>query len=147
MSIQFRRMQECDLDEVMQIEDRSYPVPWTKGIFKDCLRVNYPSWVLVEDINIIGYILFSVGADEAHLLNICISPERRREGLGKFLLLEMTDLFKQKDYHSIFLEVRESSLGAMALYKSLGFEKLGVRKDYYRTLDGKEDAVTYKLEL
>ena len=147
MSIHTRRMLEDDLDTVMQIEAKSYLVPWTRGAFADCLSVGYPSWVMVDGESIIGYTLLSVGADEAHLLNICISPERRREGLGKTLLLEKIELLKQKKYHSLFLEVRASSLGAIALYESLGFEKIGVRKDYYRTLDGKEDAVTYKLEL
>ena len=76
-------MLETDLDAVLLIEQKSYPIPWTRGVFEDCLRVNYPSWVLAEDDELIAYILFSVGADEAHLLNICVSPEYRKHGHAK----------------------------------------------------------------
>ena len=138
-----RRMQEADLFAVLQIEAQSYSVPWTEGIFQDCLRVNYPSWVLIEAEHIIGYILFSVGADEAHLLNICIAPESRHSGLAKMLLLDRLELLKQKNVLTVFLEVRASSKPAIALYKNLGFEQLGIRKNYYKTLDGKEDALTF----
>lgn len=140
-------MQESDLDAVMQIEEQSYPVPWTRGIFSDCLRVGYPSWVLVDRNVLIGYALVSVGADEAHLLNICISSKRRRQGFGITLLKEIIALLKQKEYRCLFLEVRESSIAAIAVYVLLGFEKIGVRKGYYRTQDGNENAITYKLIL
>ena len=145
MQTSLRRMQETDIEAVLKIEEQSYPVPWTQGIFLDCLRVGYPSFVLLNDTLIIGYILFSVGANEAHLLNICIAPKSRRHGLAKKLLIDMIELLKEKSVETLFLEVRVSSLPAIALYESLGFEKLGVRKGYYKTLDGREDAITYKL--
>ena len=141
------KMIETDLDAAILMEQQSYPVPWTRGIFEDCLRVNYPAWVLVENDLLIGYILFSVGADEAHLLNICISPDHLRQGHAKALLLDRINLLKEKDVHTVFLEVRVSSKPAIALYESLGFERIGLRKGYYKTRDGKEDALTFKLIL
>ena len=140
-------MLETDLDAVLLIEQKSYPIPWTRGVFEDCLRVNYPSWVLAEDDELIAYILFSVGADEAHLLNICVSPEYRKHGHAKLFLVDRMNLLKTKNVHTVFLEVRVNSLPAIALYESLGFERIGLRKDYYKTLDGKEDALTYILSL
>ena len=69
-----RPMHEDDLDAVMAIEVRAYPFPWTVGIFRDCLRAGYPSWVLQADARIIGYGVLSVAVGEAHLLNVCIEP-------------------------------------------------------------------------
>ena len=142
-----RKMLLADLDSVLKIEQQSYPVPWTRGIFEDCLRVNYPSWVLIDNEIIIGYILFSVGADEAHLLNICIAPESRRSGLARTFLLDRLELLKEKNVHTVFLEVRASSKPAIALYNNLGFERLGTRKDYYKTQSGREDAFTFSKAL
>lgn len=142
-----RRMLEADLFAVLQIEAQSYPVPWTERAFQDCLRVNYPSWVLIEEEHIVGYILFSVGADEAHLLNICIAPESRRSGLARTLLLDRLELLREKNVHTVFLEVRESSKPAIALYKNLGFVQLGNRKGYYKALAGREDALTFSKTL
>ena len=141
------KMIDTDLAAVLLIERKSYPVPWTRGIFEDCLRVNYPSWVLVEDDELIGYILFSVGADEAHLLNICICPDHLMQGHAKSFLIDRMNLLKEKNVHTVFLEVRVSSKPAIALYESLGFERIGIRKDYYKSLDGKEDALTFKIGL
>lgn len=140
-------MQETDLDAVLSIEEISYTIPWTRGIFADCLRVGYPSWVLLNDESTVGYVLFSVGADEAHLLNICITPSMRQHGLAKKMLNDMFVLLKEKGINFLFLEVRGSNSNAIKMYETLGFDKIGIRRNYYKTLDGREDAVTYKLEL
>ncbi|MBT8142730.1 MAG: ribosomal protein S18-alanine N-acetyltransferase [Gammaproteobacteria bacterium] len=147
MPVSLRRMQESDLDQVLAIETQSYPVPWTRGIFSDCLKVGYPAWVLLDGETIIGYILISVGANEAHLLNICIAPAQRRKGLARKLLSDMINLLQEKHVDTLFLEVRVSSKPAIALYEAMGFEQIGLRKDYYKTQSGKEDAVTYKMDL
>lgn len=140
-------MQETDLDTVLSIEEISYANPWTRGIFADCLRVGYPSWVLLNNESVVGYVLFSVGADEAHLLNICITPAMRQQGMAKKLLNDIFVLLKEKGVNFLFLEVRGSNSNAIKMYETMGFNKIGIRENYYKTLDGREDAVTYKLEL
>ena len=72
-----RPLREDDLEAVIAIEQRAYPFPWTRGIFRDCLLAGYPAWLLHEHGLAIGYGVISLAADEAHVLNICISPERR----------------------------------------------------------------------
>lgn len=140
-------MRERDLGRVMEIEEQSYSHPWTEGIFRDCMRVGYPAWVLMQENEIIGYIVLSAGANEAHLLNICISSDFRQQGLAESVLLDVIELLQEKDYQTLFLEVRASNLAAAGLYEKLEFEKIGLRKGYYEAELGREDAVTYKLDL
>jgi len=77
---------------VMAIERAAYEFPWTEGIFRDCLRVGYCCWVLEEAGRLRGYGIMSVGAGEAHLLNLCIAPEAQRRGLGRRLLRHLLAL-------------------------------------------------------
>ena len=81
-----RPMREADLDAVHAIEIRAYPFPWTLGIFRDCLRADYPAWVLHEDGRVLGYFLMSIAAGEAHVLNVCVAPEAQGRGLGRKLV-------------------------------------------------------------
>ena len=71
-----RAMREADLVEVHALEIRAYEFPWTLGIFHDCLRANYPAWVLQVDGRIGGYFLMSIAAGEAHVLNVCVAKDR-----------------------------------------------------------------------
>ena len=80
-----RPMRESDLDEVMRIETRAYPFPWTPGIFRDCLRADYPMWVQERPAHqgpgaIVGYGVLSIAAEEAHVLNLCTAPECEGQG-------------------------------------------------------------------
>ncbi len=139
----FRKMTFADVPEVLTIETQVYTHPWTKGIFNDCIRVGYNCWVLEEYGQILAYGLVSIAANEAHILNICVSPERQGEGLGRRMLYKLIQLAEERLSDSIFLEVRESNLVAQELYEKEGFNRLGVRKDYYPAVDGREDAYVY----
>jgi ribosomal-protein-alanine N-acetyltransferase len=81
-----RPMREGDLDAVLAIEQRAYPFPWTRGIFRDCLRADYPAWVLVREGTVIGYGVLSIAAEEAHVLNVCTTPEVQGQCYGRRLL-------------------------------------------------------------
>ncbi len=142
-----RPMRESDLDAVIAIEQRAYPFPWTRGIFRDCLRAAYPAWVMCEHGLIIGYGVLSIAADEAHLLNICVAPERQGRGFGRFLLRALVKHARDQRVHRIFLEVRPSNPGAIQLYHSEGFNEIGRRPRYYPARDGREDALVMAMEL
>ena len=86
-----RPLRESDLDAVMAIEQRAYPFPWTRGIFRDCLLAAYPAWVLHEHGLVVGYGVISVAADEGHILNVCVAPERQGRGHGRRLLRALVD--------------------------------------------------------
>jgi len=78
-----RPMSDADVTEVIGIERASYQFPWTEGIFHDCLRVSYLCRVAVQGQRIVGYAVMSVGAGEAHILNLCVREDRRRTGVGQ----------------------------------------------------------------
>ncbi len=142
-----RPLREDDLEAVMAIEQRAYPFPWTRGIFRDCLLAGYPAWLLLERGLAIGYGVISLAADEAHVLNICISPERQGRGLGRELLRVLTRMARDRGAVRIFLEVRPSNPGAIALYHSEGFNEIGRRPRYYPAHHGREDALVMAMEL
>lgn len=142
-----RPLREDDLDAVMAIEQRAYPFPWTRGIFRDCLLAGYPAWLLQEHGAAIGYGVISLAADEAHVLNICIAPERQGRGLGRELLRMLTRMARDMGAVRIFLEVRPSNPTAIALYHSEGFNEIGRRPRYYPAHAGREDALVMAMEL
>ena len=139
--ITLRPMQEEDVAGVMEIETIVTPAPWSYGIFVDCIKVGYYCWVYEDDGEIIGYGLFSVGSAEAHILNLAIKPEHQRQGLGRRMLEHLLAEARLLQVKSAYLEVRVSNHGAFDLYQKVGFILIGHRKDYYQTLDGREDAL------
>ena len=147
MPAALRPMREDDLDAVHAIELRAYAFPWTVGIFRDCLRADYPSWVLLRDDAVVGYFLMSVAAREAHVLNICVDPELQGHGLGRRLLRALLHLARARQVERVFLEVRPSNAGAIALYHDEGFNEIGRRPRYYPAADGREDALVMAIEL
>ena len=138
---QLQPMQPCDTVEVMGIEQQVYPFPWSEGIFNDCLRVGYCCWVWREVGQLLGYGVMSVGAGEAHILNLAIHPEHQGRGLGKGMIEHLMQLAEQHGADTAFLEVRPSNVTAIRLYDSLGFNQVGLRKDYYPLEQGREDAL------
>ncbi len=137
----FRRMTEQDLPAVIGIEQRSYQFPWTRNIFRDCLRHGHSAWVLETDQDIIGYGVMSVLVQECHILNLCIDPDHRGQGKGRQLLEEMLIIARVNEADSAFLEVRTSNFQALSLYLSEGFREIGTRRNYYPAQLGREDAV------
>jgi ribosomal-protein-alanine N-acetyltransferase len=142
-----RDMRAEDTAEVAAIEQASYEFPWTEGIFRDCLRVGYRCRVLHVGETLIGYAILATAAGEAHLLNLCVRVERRREGFGEFLLDHMLDLARADGSQRIFLEVRPSNHAARELYRRARFEQIARRPRYYQAEDGREDALVLALEL
>ena len=142
-----RPMREDDLDAVMAVERQAYPFPWTPGIFRDCLRAGYPAWLLQEGDAVIGYGVLSLAADEAHVLNVCVAPAAQGRGHGRRLLRSLLGIARGHGAMRVFLEVRPSNPGAIALYHDEGFNEIGRRPRYYPAADGREDAIVMALEL
>jgi len=145
--IQIRSMTETDVSEVIAIERNSYQFPWSEGIFRDCLRVCYICRVVTVHGTIIVYGVMSVGAGEAHILNLCVGQLYRCRGVGKRLLTYLIERGAASGMSEAFLEVRPSNTTAIRLYLALGFEQVGMRRGYYQAVGGREDAAVLKLTL
>ena len=140
-------MQERDFDAIMKIEDSVYPFPWTRGIFADCLRVGYSSWVLELGQEIIGYGVLSAAAGEAHILNLCVAIEHQRRGHGAHILNRLLDLARWHHAERLFLEVRPGNHSALKLYQQFDFKVVGRRPNYYPAAEGREDALVMAFPL
>lgn len=136
-----------DLDAVYAIETRSYPFPWTRGIFEECLKIGYGCFGLQAGPDLAGYAIHNWAAGESHLLNLCVSPDWQRRGFGKVLLDHALAHARASGAGVMFLEVRPSNQAALALYARRGFTEIGRRPAYYRAGDGREDAVVMQRTL
>jgi len=142
-----RPLAMADLDTVMDIESHAYDFPWTQGIFRDCLRVGYCCWCYENDGLIQGYGVMSVAAGESHILNITVRPESQRQGIGGKLMKHFLQLARRHNADIAMLEVRPSNLSAISLYEKMGFNEIGVRRNYYPADEGREDALLLALSL
>jgi [ribosomal protein S18]-alanine N-acetyltransferase len=141
-------MHEEHLEQVLDIERRAYPFPWTEGIFRDCLKVGYSAWVVRSPSGeVLAYALMSMAVGEAHVLNLCVEPAYHQQGLGTFLMTHLIRLARGAGMDLMLLEVRRSNAAAIGLYLGMGFRKLGVRKGYYPATQGSEDALLLGYEL
>jgi len=139
-----RPMSVDDLSSVVVVEASAYTHPWSEGILRDCLRVGYSCWVCELGEDIVGHAVMSVAVGEAHLLNLCVSPEWQGIGVGRRMLKRVLRIAGERQAHTMFLEVRASNTGARGLYESEGFGEIGRRRDYYPASGGgREDALVY----
>ena len=142
-----RPLAMVDLDTVMDIESQAYDFPWTQGIFRDCLRVGYCCWCYENDGLIQGYGVMTVAAGESHILNITVRPESQRQGIGGKLMKHFLQLARRHNADIAMLEVRPSNTSALRLYEKLGFNEISVRRNYYPSDNGREDALLLALSL
>jgi ribosomal-protein-alanine N-acetyltransferase len=142
-----RAMDEADVPAVIAIERSSYQFPWSETIFRDCVRVGYVCRIAELASQAVGYAVMSMGAGEAHVLNLCIRAEFRCRGVGRLLLEHLFDRARTAGMQDVFLEVRPSNTAAIRLYQSVGFQPIGFRRGYYQAVGGREDAAVLKLDL
>jgi ribosomal-protein-alanine N-acetyltransferase len=137
-------MHELDVPMVVAIERMAYQFPWSEGIFRDCLRVGYICRLIEVGGDIAGYGIMSIGAGEAHILNVCMRSDYRGRGFARQVLLYLIDKARTAGMYEAFLEVRPSNTIAARLYYSLGFEQVGIRRGYYQATGGREDAAVLR---
>ncbi len=137
LPITIRPLTYSDLPQVIAIERRSFPTPWSLAMF--VLELSKPSGVCLAAVQeaLAGYLVCSRYDEVWHLMNIAVEPSLRRHRVGSQLLKEMFERAgAESDYT---LEVRTSNAPAIALYERFGFKSAGTRPRYYQ--DTGEDAM------
>ena len=147
LPFQLRRMQEADIQRVMEIERASSELIWPERSYLFELRENDAerAWVAYEPGGlVIGFVMLWLILDEMHVPNFAVSPEFRRLGVGFGLLGNGLAQGWDEGARCSFLEVRSGNTAARNLYTKLGYEQVSVRKGYYQ--DNHEDAILMNLD-
>jgi [ribosomal protein S18]-alanine N-acetyltransferase len=136
------------LDELLAVEQRAYPHPWTRGNFLDALKSGYQSQLLMAGDELLGYFVAMKGVDEVHLLNITVAPAYQRQGWARVMLDALATWSRGQGAQWLWLEVRQGNARAITVYENYGFRRVGVRKNYYPAdQHQREDAVVMSLRL
>jgi ribosomal-protein-alanine N-acetyltransferase len=142
----FRPMLEVDLDQVTAIEKASMPSPWSKELFEEELRRPLAHYFVVEvEGQVAGYMGYWQAPEEAHIINLAISPEFRRKGLGQAMIDRCVEFAAKRGSRIATLEVRAGNQAAQALYEKCQFRFIAIRKQYYS--DNLEDAIVMIREI
>jgi len=131
----FAQMVTADLSEVMELERLAFDRPWTPGLFLHELKLSFSRLQLVRAIDqpqrLLGYVCWWLVGEEVHILNLAVHPEGRRAGVGRALIQRVLDDAARHRAASVTLEVRHDNAAALALYGSMGFDRAGMRRNYY----------------
>ena len=139
---------ESDIPALVIIEDMTQKsAPWSAETFKQCMTIGSLGWVIEDQHKIIGFVLLLLKAGEGHILNIAVHPDYQRRGYGQQLFNKVISVACEEKVTILFLEVRASNLSAIALYKKMGFNQIGMRKGYYVHSEGREDALVLAKDL
>ncbi len=133
----------ADLDEIVALENRAFPIPWKPGFFESEIGERNRFSRIARDTGggLAGYVFCDYTADEVHVNKIAVDELWRRRGVARLLMWEVFGLVTRLAAKEIFLEVRPSNHAARSFYGSLGFTDLSLRKGYY--VDG-EDALVMR---
>ncbi|QWE17564.1 ribosomal protein S18-alanine N-acetyltransferase [Polynucleobacter sp. AP-Nino-20-G2] len=141
--LSFMPMAVADLDAVLAIESISHIHPWTRGNFSDSLEAGHWAYCVRPQIDdavhgsfldpqiLWAYCVLYPAVDELHLLNITVSPKLRRLGIGEKMMHAIEGVAAQQSMPRILLEVRPTNTSALKLYERLGYQQIGMRKNYY----------------
>lgn len=137
----------ADLVTALQIEQASHAFPWSAATLASNQGERYLNLKLEVEQRMAGFAITQVVLDEATLFNIAIHPDFQRRGFGRALLEHLIDDLIRREVLTLWLEVRASNDRAIALYETLGFNEVTVRRGYYPCAVGREDARVMALSL
>lgn len=149
--VRFETLTPGGLDAVLPVELVAYAHPWSRANFADALAAGYQAQVLLADTHpptVLGYFVAMQGVDEVHLLNITVAPAYQGQGWS-YLMLDALALWSRgQKAHWLWLEVRVSNVRALHAYTRYGFNRVGMRKDYYPNGAGqREHAIVMSMPL
>ena len=135
-ALEFAPMVAADLPQVMEVERLSFASdPWTPGLFLHELKLDFSRLHLARTADaarrLVGYACWWLVGDEVHILNLAVHPEARGTGAGRALVQRILDDAIGHGATSVSLEVRPENAAALGLYRAMGFDQIGLRKNYY----------------
>ncbi|MEI2266086.1 ribosomal protein S18-alanine N-acetyltransferase [Erwinia sp. CGal63] len=136
-----------DLDRAFAIEQRSHAFPWSEKTFASNQGERYLNYRLDVGTEMAAFAITQIVLDEATLFNLAVDPAFQRRGLGRTLLQHLISELEKRGVLTLWLEVRASNQAAIALYQQLDFNEVSVRRNYYPTAEGKEDAIIMALTI
>lgn len=142
--LQFRKMKIQDIFAVVQIENQLFSQPWSKQAFLESMEEDTLFVVAVEQHEIVGYCGMYCSFGEGEITNVAVKPGNQNRGIGGRMLQYLLAQARQRNISRIILEVRVSNKNAIHLYKKLGFQNCGIRKNLYEM--PKEDGMIMLLE-
>lgn len=143
--IEYRTIQDSDVSQVAALEAVCFHDPWSEKSIAGELTNPLSCWIVAQEAEqIVGYVGSQTVLDESDMMNIAVSPAYRRQGIAEKLVQTLIDALRARGSHTLTLEVRASNVPAQALYEKLGFQQIGLRKNYYR--NPKEDALILRKE-
>ena len=137
-------MEERHLAALAEIEKACFHAPWSADMLREELGKGI-FLVAEQDGAAVGYVGCQTVLDEGYITNVAVSPDCRRQGIGRALIAELTERAKRAGLAFVTLEARESNAPAITLYEGAGFRRVGVRKNFYTA--PAEDAVLMTLFL
>jgi ribosomal-protein-alanine N-acetyltransferase len=138
-------MNEAHVAQVAALEKLCFSDAWSENSIRSELNNRLSLWlVAVDGDNVAGYIGSQTVLGWADMMNLCVSPEYRRRGIGEALTMELERRLRENRVEQLTLEVRVSNASAIALYEKLGFRQVGLRKKYYEK--PREDALIMRKE-
>lgn len=132
INIIFDELKPEYIESLTELENECFTVPWSKELFKNDLKNSNAFYILaIANDKVVAYGgMYSV-LDEADITNIAVHPLYRKQGIASTILTKMFEYCINKNISKIMLEVRESNVNALNLYKNNGFKIVGERKKYY----------------
>lgn len=146
LELKFRLLAATDIPVVMELERSAHSHPWRQSSFESCVNGRQKCWLAEHHGELVGYVVVTHGGGDAELLNISVAPKFQRKGVGSCLLQHAVTYVKPHA-DMLFLEVRVSNRKAIELYAKEGFFEVGMRKNYYPTVNGNEDALLMACQL
>jgi [ribosomal protein S18]-alanine N-acetyltransferase len=144
-TVLLRRAKPADTERIAAIEQVSFPTPWSRALLVHEIIERDNVYMVAEmSIGIVGFIGLWHVLDEGHICTLAVDPELRGRGLGELLVLAALQEAVKLGADVVHLEYRVSNGKAAALYRKLGFERVGLRRGYYS--DTGEDAVLAQIE-
>ncbi|OQB25702.1 MAG: ribosomal-protein-alanine N-acetyltransferase [Firmicutes bacterium ADurb.Bin182] len=129
----FRRMEKKDVAKVAQLERLCFSMPWSERAIAGELKNKAARYCVLErDGEIIAYAGMWIVFNEAHITNVAVAPDYRRQGVGFMMMCCMMKLALSLGASEMTLEVRERNFAAQALYAKCRFERAGLRPKYYQ---------------